>query len=206
MNFAGCGASSEGAADGRRTQDQDDHVSAIQQDWLVGLLFWVSHLLVLMQCQCHAQHAQLALKDDEHDLVAAPLAKRMESKYPWEDMEPVPEDTTVVFILGGPGSGKSTQCKMLVKDYGYTHLVTGDLLRQEVEKGTAMGERQWGREGQAGRRRGGLLPKLVAWKCVGGYARCSQDAVTEAELRGGATGRSTCIVPTPPSTWGLIRR
>lgn len=73
-------------------------------------------------------------------LIASPMAKRMESKYPWEDMEPLPEDVTVVFVLGGPGSGKSTQCKKLVELFGYTHLVTGDLLRREVETGTAIGK------------------------------------------------------------------
>lgn len=37
---------------------------------------------------------------------------------------------------GGPGSGKGTQCAMIVDKYGYTHLSTGDLLRKEVKKDT----------------------------------------------------------------------
>ena len=28
----------------------------------------------------------------------------------------------VVFVLGGPGSGKGTQCALLVKEFGITHL------------------------------------------------------------------------------------
>lgn len=28
----------------------------------------------------------------------------------------------VVFVLGGPGSGKGTQCARLVRDYGFLHL------------------------------------------------------------------------------------
>lgn len=28
----------------------------------------------------------------------------------------------VVFVLGGPGSGKGTQCASLVRDYGFVHL------------------------------------------------------------------------------------
>jgi len=70
----------------------------------------------------------------------AHMAQRVHSKYPWEDLRPVPEDTTVVFILGSPGSGKSTQCKRLVDEYGYTHLSSGDLLREEVASGSALGK------------------------------------------------------------------
>ncbi|KAJ8793463.1 hypothetical protein J1605_019297 [Eschrichtius robustus] len=33
---------------------------------------------------------------------------------------------------GGPGSGKGTQCEKLVEKYGFTHLSTGKLLRNEL--------------------------------------------------------------------------
>jgi UMP-CMP kinase len=42
-----------------------------------------------------------------------------------------PSEVTVVFFLGGPGSGKGTQSANLVKDYGFVHLSAGDLLRAE---------------------------------------------------------------------------
>ncbi|KAL4919373.1 adenylate kinase-domain-containing protein [Aspergillus aurantiobrunneus] len=42
-----------------------------------------------------------------------------------------PSETTVVFLLGGPGSGKGTQSSNLVRDYGFVHLSAGDLLRAE---------------------------------------------------------------------------
>lgn len=29
---------------------------------------------------------------------------------------------TVIYILGGPGAGKGTQCALIVKDYGFKHL------------------------------------------------------------------------------------
>ena len=45
----------------------------------------------------------------------------------------------VIFVLGGPGSGKGTQCEKIVARYGYTHLSTGDLLRAEVASGSARG-------------------------------------------------------------------
>jgi len=37
----------------------------------------------------------------------------------------------VVFVLGGPGAGKGTQCSRIVENYSYTHLSAGDLLRAE---------------------------------------------------------------------------
>lgn len=50
-------------------------------------------------------------------------------------------DVTVVFFLGGPGSGKGTQSANLVKDYGFVHLSAGDLLRAEqVREGSQYGE------------------------------------------------------------------
>mmetsp|Transcript_43699 Transcript_43699/g.71324 ORF Transcript_43699/g.71324 Transcript_43699/m.71324 type:complete len:739 (+) Transcript_43699:105-2321(+) len=41
----------------------------------------------------------------------------------------------VIFVLGGPGSGKGTQCANLVRDYGFVHLSAGDLLREERQRG-----------------------------------------------------------------------
>merc|ERR1712012_727468 len=37
----------------------------------------------------------------------------------------------VVFVLGGPGAGKGTQCARIVEKFGYVHLSAGDLLRAE---------------------------------------------------------------------------
>ncbi|XP_008799350.2 UMP-CMP kinase 3-like isoform X1 [Phoenix dactylifera] len=46
---------------------------------------------------------------------------------------------TVVFVLGGPGSGKGTQCANIVKHFGFTHLSAGDLLRAEIKSGSENG-------------------------------------------------------------------
>lgn len=52
-----------------------------------------------------------------------------------------PDDTTVVFVLGGPGVGKGTQCARLVIDYDFVHLSAGDLLREERQRaGSPYGE------------------------------------------------------------------
>lgn len=44
------------------------------------------------------------------------------------------KDVAVIFVLGGPGAGKGTQCSKLVAEHGFTHLSAGDLLRAEQER------------------------------------------------------------------------
>merc|ERR1712212_22390 len=46
----------------------------------------------------------------------------------------------IVWVLGGPGCGKGTQCDKIVAKYGYTHLSSGDLLREEVASGSERGK------------------------------------------------------------------
>jgi adenylate kinase family enzyme len=41
------------------------------------------------------------------------------------NLAPVPKDTTVIFVLGGPGAGKGTQCEKLVKEFAFEHLSAG---------------------------------------------------------------------------------
>ena len=40
------------------------------------------------------------------------------------------------FVIGGPASGKGTQCAKLVEEFGYTHISVGDLMRAEKDKVT----------------------------------------------------------------------
>ncbi|XP_075263926.1 adenylate kinase isoenzyme 1-like, partial [Convolutriloba macropyga] len=47
---------------------------------------------------------------------------------------------TVFFIVGGPGSGKRTQCEKIVAEFSFTHLSSGDLLRAEVASGSEKGK------------------------------------------------------------------
>ncbi|KAJ3069560.1 hypothetical protein HDU98_007379 [Podochytrium sp. JEL0797] len=56
----------------------------------------------------------------------------------------------IVFVIGGPGSGKGTVCARLAKEFELTHLSTGDLLRAEVAAGTEIGRlcNQLMRDGQ----------------------------------------------------------
>lgn len=64
------------------------------------------------------------LEKEEYDLTAL-----KESKLP------------IIWVLGGPGSGKGTQCYKIVEKYGFTHLSTGDLLRNEVQSGSERGQK-----------------------------------------------------------------
>lgn len=44
-----------------------------------------------------------------------------------------------IILFGAPGSGKGTQSERLIAKYGFKHLSTGDLLRQEIAKNTPLG-------------------------------------------------------------------
>ncbi|XP_044963951.1 UMP-CMP kinase 2-like isoform X1 [Hordeum vulgare subsp. vulgare] len=46
----------------------------------------------------------------------------------------------IAFVLGGPGSGKGTQCSRIASDFGFSHVSAGDLLRNEISSGTDQGE------------------------------------------------------------------
>ena len=46
----------------------------------------------------------------------------------------------VVFVLGGPGSGKGTNCSKIEEQFGYVHLSAGDLLRAERQSGSELAE------------------------------------------------------------------
>ncbi|MFN8110818.1 MAG: adenylate kinase [Thermoleophilia bacterium] len=59
-------------------------------------------------------------------------------------------------FLGPPGAGKGTQAERLKADLSLTHLSTGDLLRDEVKRGTPLGL-----EAKRAMDAGGLVPDAV---------------------------------------------
>ena len=44
-----------------------------------------------------------------------------------------------IVLFGPPGAGKGTQSEKLIDKYGLVHLSTGDILRSEIARGTALG-------------------------------------------------------------------
>ncbi|TMW51967.1 hypothetical protein DOY81_002957 [Sarcophaga bullata] len=50
------------------------------------------------------------------------------------------EKPKIVFVLGGPGAGKGTQCSKIVERFEFVHLSAGDLLREErAREGSEVG-------------------------------------------------------------------
>jgi UMP-CMP kinase len=82
--------------------------------------------------------ASVSLSETEYTY-KAPLRKSAKVIQSSRDLEnnntvgvPKPK---VLFVLGGPGAGKGTQCSLLVKEFGFVHLSAGDLLREERKLG-----------------------------------------------------------------------
>ncbi|KAF4722419.1 adenylate kinase [Perkinsus olseni] len=82
---------------------------------------------------------------------------------------------SVVFVLGGPGCGKGTNCSRISQDFGYVHLSTGDLLREEVARGS-----QIGLEAKAIMEQGGLIGDDIVLKLL-------EQAMTNATSGGKGT-------------------
>src|SRR5579871_6443721 len=66
-----------------------------------------------------------------------------------------------ILLLGAPGVGKGTQAKELVRLWGIPQISTGDLLRANVEQGTALGK-----TAKEMMRRGELVPDTLVEEMV----------------------------------------
>src|SRR5271170_2549266 len=66
-----------------------------------------------------------------------------------------------VILLGPPGAGKGTQAKQIVERYGIPQISTGDLLRDNVSRGTELGL-----EAKAIMARGELVPDELMYGIV----------------------------------------
>ncbi|KAJ9142096.1 Uridylate kinase [Pleurostoma richardsiae] len=91
--------------------------------------------------------------------------------------------TTVIFVLGGPGAGKGTQCSKLVSEYGFTHLSAGDLLRAEQSRpGSQFGELidNYIREGK-------IVPMEVTIKLL-------ENAMAETSAKKGEGSKSVFLI------------
>lgn len=71
-----------------------------------------------------------------------------------------------VILLGPPGAGKGTQSRRIVEHYGVPQISTGDLLRDHVTRGTALGV-----EAKAIMTRGDLVPDELMYGIVASRLR-----------------------------------
>ncbi|XP_051827725.1 adenylate kinase isoenzyme 1-like isoform X2 [Antechinus flavipes] len=46
----------------------------------------------------------------------------------------------IIFVMGGPGCGKGTQCENMAAKYGFCHVGLGELLREEANQATVRGQ------------------------------------------------------------------
>lgn len=67
-----------------------------------------------------------------------------------------------LILFGAPGVGKGTQAKKLVEKYGWIHLSTGDLLREEIRQKTPLGL-----EADTIMKRGQLVPDEIVIGMIG---------------------------------------
>jgi len=122
-----------------------------------------------------------------------------ETKPELQTAAPLPDDAKIIFVLGGPGSGKGTQCAKIVEKYGYTHLSAGDLLRAEVDSGSELGK-----QCQDIMKEGKLVPQEVSawcrktWHVVqsAGLLGCSMSALGQQHMSSCCTQHGpVCVGP-----------
>lgn len=89
-----------------------------------------------------------------------------------------PSSVSVIFVLGGPGAGKGTQCAFLVRDFGFLHLSAGDLLRAEQDRPNS----QFGSMIRETIREGRIVPMEVTVQLL-------ENAMEEAVRQRGGEGK-----------------
>ncbi|WOL00004.1 UMP-CMP kinase 4-like [Canna indica] len=80
-----------------------------------------------------------SLSDTEISNIIALMGTTVDPSKDAVESFPGDKKISVVFVLGGPGSGKGTQCAKIVENFGFTHLSAGDLLRAEIKSGSENG-------------------------------------------------------------------
>ncbi len=103
---------------------------------------------VLMIFSCESNHAATSSKADARGVGVAVLQ---------------------LILIGGPGAGKGTQAKNIKKKYGIPHISTGQILRDEVAKGTELGKQV-----SVVMRRGGLVSDDIILRLIANRLRDSE--------------------------------
>jgi len=71
-----------------------------------------------------------------------------------------------IILMGPPGSGKGTVAARLHQEFGLNHVSSGHLLRREVERGSAIGQRA-----RLFLERGGLVPDRIVLQFMSEYIK-----------------------------------
>jgi len=93
-----------------------------------------------------------------------------------------------IVLLGPPGSGKGTVANILIETYNIPHITTGDLLREEVAKGTEIGK-----FAKPYMDRGELVPDEVVTRMVEGRlsrSDCEKGFILDGYPRNPAQAKS----------------
>lgn len=84
-------------------------------------------------------HLPSDLEARQSDLLPDVWYQGKETQVKQDEQEKIIQMKNIV-IFGAPGSGKGTQSDLLIEHYGLGHISTGDVLRNEIKKGTELGK------------------------------------------------------------------
>ena len=74
-------------------------------------------------------------------------------------------------LFGPPGAGKRTQAEKLIEKYGFNHISTGEVIREQIRKGTELG-----RSVQSYIEKGQLAPDGLVIDIIADYVAKHKDA------------------------------
>ena len=121
-----------------------------------------------------------------------------------------------LILFGPPGSGKGTQSEKLIERYGWIHLSTGNLLREEIANQTKLGL-----EAKAFMDKGQLVPDAVVIGMIGsaldanpqakgflfdGFPRTVAQAEALNELLAGKNSEITLVLALEVGQEELVKR
>lgn len=76
-----------------------------------------------------------------------------------------------IVLFGAPGCGKGTQAQFLKEHYGFNHVSTGEVIRDEIKRGTELG-----RSVEAFLAKGQLAPDEVVINMIANYVAENKEA------------------------------
>ena len=74
-------------------------------------------------------------------------------------------------LFGPPGAGKGTQAEKLIQKYGFNHISTGEVIREQIRKGTELGLSV-----QSYIEKGQLAPDELVINIIADYVASHKDA------------------------------